>query len=102
MPSNLEAARSARASPQRRGGWWWIWRGMALFASGFGLIHLGTALGMYWLELTAFVMAVASFPVMFYGFAVAYWRSLKSYWRWFVRESERNERELAARDARDP
>ena len=94
--SNSQQPSNARG---RRGAWWLISRGAALFAAGFGLSFVGSWAGLYWLQVVAFALAPIAMVMLIAGFALSYKAYLGGYWRWFVRESEQNERDLRARDA---
>ena len=95
----LPDAQGPRDHPHRRSAGWLTSRGLALFASGFLLSYIGYRADAYWLQLLAFALALIAMGMLLVGMVLAYKAHWGQYWRWFIRESESNERELRERDA---
>lgn len=81
---------------QRRGAWWYLSRGMLLFAVGAGLSLVGAWLGWLWLQIGAFALGVVGMPLIWIGEWHVFRERRSRFWEWFAREYARNERRARA------
>ena len=96
------AAPDSEPSPPARRVRWYVWRGLAAFATAFALNSWAVPRGHLWLAYVGFVLGLFGILLLTTAAAHANARRRARFREWFEREYAKNEQAAAERERRPP